>query len=37
MKNILIVADGIVAKYFLERLFVARNNAHHYTVIAMDE
>lgn len=33
MKNILIIADTIVAKHFLERLFVARNNAHHYTVV----
>ena len=34
MKNILIVADGIVAKHFLERLFVSRSSAHHYVVIA---
>ena len=34
MKNILIVADGIVAKHFLERLFVSRSSTHHYVVIA---
>jgi trkA domain protein len=33
MKNILIIADSIVAKHFLERLFVVRNSTHHYTVI----
>lgn len=33
MKNILVIADGIVAKHFLERLFVAKNSSHHYTVI----
>ena len=34
MKNILIVADGIVAKHFLERLFVSRSSTHNYVVIA---
>ena len=33
MKNILIIADGIVAKHFLEKLFAAKNSAHHYTVV----
>lgn len=33
MKNILIIADGIVAKHFLERLFVVRSSMHHYTII----
>lgn len=37
MKNILIVADGIVAKHFLERLFVAKNSSHHYVVITYDD
>lgn len=38
MKNILIIADGILAKNFLERLFNSKNNAlHNYTVITYNE
>ena len=38
MKNILLIADGILAKNFLERLFNSKNNAlHNYTVITYNE
>ncbi|AGZ81832.1 COG3400 family protein [Campylobacter fetus] len=38
MKNILIIADGILAKHFLERLFNSRNNSlHNYTIITYNE
>ncbi|WP_172199557.1 COG3400 family protein [Campylobacter sp. RM16188] len=37
MKNILIIADGIVAKHFLERLFVTKNSSHHYSIITYKE
>lgn len=37
MKNVLIVADGILAKHFLERLFNSKNNnLHNYTIITYD-
>ncbi|MFW5619519.1 MAG: TrkA C-terminal domain-containing protein, partial [Campylobacter hyointestinalis] len=38
MKNILIIADGILANHFLERLFNSRNNSlHNYTIITYND
>ncbi|ANE35898.1 putative TrkA domain protein [Campylobacter iguaniorum] len=38
MKNILIIADGILAKHFLERLFNSKNNSlHNYTIITYND
>ena len=36
MKNILIVANGVIARHFLERLFVTKST-HHYTIITNDD
>lgn len=33
MKNILIIADGILAKHFLERVMSAKIIKHHYTIV----
>lgn len=37
MKKILIIADGILAKNFLSRLFEAKSNSHHYIIIAQNK
>lgn len=38
MKNILIIADGILAKQFLERLFASKNNSlHNFTIISNEK
>ena len=37
MKKILIIANGILAKNFLSRLFEAKSNSHHYIIIAQNK
>ena len=38
MKNILIIADGILAKHFLERLFASKNNnLHNFYIITQNK
>ena len=34
MKNILIIADGIVAKHYLETIFKQKNIVHNFTIIS---
>ncbi|MCR4942268.1 MAG: potassium transporter TrkA [Campylobacter sp.] len=36
MKEILIIAQGQLARSFVKRLYTARSNLHHYTIISQD-
>lgn len=37
MKQILIIADGLLAKTFIDKLHALRSNLHHYTIVTQDE